>query len=101
MGLPSHPRVKGGGKPKPFQRPSVDLGGAPTAKREWRQIPASRIQEGDTVPGIGVVREVEALAIPTYKGRTYRPVIVRGGQGNAKAFDADAPIFCFTAARGD
>ena len=38
----------------PFQRPSIDLG-AP--KREWREISASSLRDGDVVRGLGLVTD--------------------------------------------
>jgi hypothetical protein len=42
-------------KPKPFSRPSVDLGGE---KREWRDVPPSTLRPGDTVVDFGVIDSV-------------------------------------------
>ncbi len=97
MGLPKHPRIRTG-MPKAFSRPRIDLDGATTVKRDWKQIPAGQVAEGDTVPGVGVVREIEELHNVDYGGRGHRILLVRGGVGNTKAFGADEPVFCFTAA---
>lgn len=40
--------------PKPFIRPSVDLGGV---TREWRSIPANKVKVGDTIPDLGVITQ--------------------------------------------
>lgn len=46
--------------PKPFARPSIDLGGGSTSvKREWKWVPATDIMPGDTVPGLGIVTHVD------------------------------------------
>ena len=100
MGLPKHPRIRTG-MPREFSRPRIDLDGAKAVRRDWKQIPAGLIAEGDNVPGVGVVREVEELAAAHFAGTVYRTVLLRGGEGNTKAFNADEPVFCFTAARGD
>ncbi len=100
MGLPSHPRVRTR-MPKGFQRPSIDLDGKGRAvKRDWKQIRADQVLEGDNVPGIGVITEIERFEGNDIEGRYWQPVLLRGGVGNMKVFGHDDQIFCFTAAKG-
>lgn len=42
-------------KPKPFVRPSIDL---TPHHREWRNLRPTEVRTGDTVAGIGLVKEV-------------------------------------------
>lgn len=43
-------------KPKPFSRPTVNLGF--TENRMWQNVPAQRLRPGDTVQGVGTLEEV-------------------------------------------
>lgn len=47
------------GLPKPFSRPSINLGGPPE-KREWHHTPTSAIAADDIVSGKGKVVKVES-----------------------------------------
>ena len=44
-------------KPKPFSRPSVNLGFS-SVKRDWKIVPVATIEVGDLVPDYGKVTEV-------------------------------------------
>lgn len=43
------------GKPKPFSRPSIDLG---SPKKDWREVSVYSIREGDMVRSLGLVLQV-------------------------------------------
>lgn len=42
--------------PKPFQRPGIRIS---TEKRDWKEVPASLIESGDIVRGMGEAVEVD------------------------------------------
>lgn len=42
-------------KPKPFSRPSIDL---TSHHREWRYLHPSDVRSGQTIAGVGVIKEV-------------------------------------------
>jgi len=44
------------GLPKPFQRPSINLGGGP--KKDWQEVEAQRVSAGDIVRGWGLVTDI-------------------------------------------
>ncbi len=88
-GLPNHPTIRRT-TPRRFQRPSADL---TPVKREWRQVPAGKIQPGDNVPGIGVVSTVTELGM--LPGDRHTDLRVYGGEGNVKLLRSDEPVFCF------
>jgi hypothetical protein len=44
------------GKPKPFSRPSISLGGG--EKKEWREVNVYSLKPGDIVRGFGAVEQV-------------------------------------------
>ncbi len=44
-------------KPASFERPRIDLDGG-RVKRDWKRILACDIQTGDTVPGVGLIVDV-------------------------------------------
>jgi hypothetical protein len=43
------------GKPKPFSRPSISLGGAPVEKKEWKSVPVGSLRVGDLILGHGAI----------------------------------------------
>ncbi len=86
-GLPNHPRTRVI-KPKPFQRPTTTVA-AREVKRDWRTVPAMKLDCGDTVPGIGTISHYRITA-----GK----MIVLGGLGNVHTWDMAEPVFAFTAA---
>ncbi len=96
MGLPSHPRIKSGGTPKPYARPSIDLAGPQAVRREWKQVPAGHVCKGDNVPGVGAVTGIDLTYLATEPPQTW--VRIYGGAGNSTFLHVDQPVFCFTAA---
>ncbi len=54
-----HPKVQRK-LPAPFQRPSINAGGAPV-KRVWQQVKVLDLTEGDTVAGFGVIAEISEI----------------------------------------
>src|ERR1051325_1652590 len=98
MALPAHPRIRSR-MPTPYQRPSIDLDGARSVKREWKQIPVLHVLVGDNVPGIGVLTEIERFKGNEIEGIHWQPVLLRGGEANMKVFGHDDLVFCFTAAK--
>ena len=44
-------------KPKPFSRPSVNVGFS-SVKRDWKIVPVNTISVGDIIPDYGKVTEV-------------------------------------------
>lgn len=50
-------------RPKPFSRPSIDLGGE---KREWRTVPWDDIYPGDLVADEGLVESREDIGDVMY-----------------------------------
>ncbi len=50
-------------KPKPFSRPSINLGGGP--KKDWLEVEAQRVSVGDIVRGWGLVTDVRNQDNPT------------------------------------
>jgi hypothetical protein len=46
-------------KPKPFQRPSIDLSKSNNvAKREWKDVKLVNIAIGDIIPGLGIIQDI-------------------------------------------
>jgi hypothetical protein len=75
------------GKPKPFSRPSIDLGSGP--KKEWQEVEVQALQPGDTVRGFGAVVKIDTdeslvTSIDWANGRT-------------SIFDARDVVTAFTA----
>jgi hypothetical protein len=93
QGLPSHPKIRTT-LPAAFQRPRIDIDGG-AIKREWRPLLACDLQPGDTVPGIGVLTELqETLNLPTCW-----EITVFGGDGNQRVYNATDLVFAFTAVK--
>lgn len=44
------------GKPKPFSRPSINLGGGP--KKDWQEVEVQALVRGDNVRGYGTIEWV-------------------------------------------
>jgi hypothetical protein len=58
------PLGKSSNKPKPFQRPGIDLDSAAgTVQRVWLTVPASTLVKGDLVVDFGLLTKVQ-----TYDG---------------------------------
>jgi hypothetical protein len=83
--------------PRPFQRPSVHVAGAPAAslRREWREIPVTDVRAGDVVPGIGLVESVSEDVSENVSGRTWTVTLV-GGDGNLMVLPGEHTVNAFT-----
>lgn len=96
--LPKHPTVRTK-TPAPFRRPRITIGsGAETVKREWRQILAADLAEGDTVPGVGLLHQVNEAVIEVDDGRVKYPqwnVWVTGGEGGTATFSGTDSVLAF------
>lgn len=88
--------------PAPFQRPSV-CGG--THGKTWQRVPARQVAEGDIVPDVGLVADVEErLLRETVAGiaevAVGSEIVVTGAGGAVKAFRPAAQVRVFrTSAR--
>lgn len=71
-------------KPKPFQRPSIDLD---RYRRVWREIYPEDIEDGDNVRDFGVVEDV----IPT--AGAVRVMFING---RVRDFDLNERLMTFT-----
>lgn len=47
------------GKPKPFSRPSMTLGGGTPVTREWQHVTPDTLSVGDTVADFGLLTKVD------------------------------------------
>jgi hypothetical protein len=73
--------------PKPFQRPSIDLGGP---KKEWLEVPASMVRWGDIVVDHGRV-----VAIQTESGIFQSVIRLKFLSGEVKTLDWDEKVMAF------
>lgn len=88
--------------PKPFSRPSVAIGGKPEERREWRNIPAHALGEGDVIPDLGLVTQVDEAAWNTKTVSRDEPISVHwtitvtAGENNTRVYNGEDQIWCFT-----
>ncbi len=76
--------------PAPFQRPRISLGGA-DVKRHWRNVLACTLAPGDTIPGIGVLYQVDDVR-PPGGGWEFH---VEGGLHNRRVYQASDLVFAY------
>lgn len=74
-------------KPKPFQRPSVDLD---RNRKQWRDIYPEDLIEGDIVQDLGAVNEI------TINGAYTTVMFITGRVRN---YGYDEKVFAFTSAQ--
>lgn len=72
--------------PKPFKRPSIDLGGP---KKEWREIDVWWVREGD------IVRDLGMVASTTIGGDSATEVRLSFLSGNRVWFGAEEKVIAF------
>lgn len=72
-------------RPKPFQRPGIEIGSRPT--KEWRDIPAGELSEGDRVAHRGQVIAVDADLFE---------VSVEFFDGTVERYERDQKVNAFT-----
>ncbi len=85
-GPPAHPQVRIK-RPAAFSRPTVDLGAG--VARHWRDVRAEHLAVGDTVPGLGTIWRIRAVA-----GQVH----LDGGEDSRATYDRGEQVFAFTAA---
>lgn len=82
--------------PAPFTRPSISIGGSSCQHREWRTVAVTDLVEGDCIPGLGRVFQVdEKMDLGTREWT----VTVRGGVDNVRVYQGNESVWAFAAAR--
>ncbi len=81
------------GKPKPFVRPSIDLG-SPTIERVWQNVPVTHVSPGDMVADFGRVKEVEIGLSFNLAGEDR--IRLTNVMEVKEMFDSGAFVFAFT-----
>lgn len=72
--------------PKPFKRPSIDLGGPHKA---WKNIPVTDVRVGDIVSDVGLVQGTFTVTSPAVTTLT-------NVYGEQTLFSNSAVVFAFT-----
>jgi len=76
------------GKPKPFSRPSINLGGGP--KKDWQEVEVQVLVRGDTVRGFGTIDWIDI-------DQEVSMVAVTWQNGTMSLFDPTDVVTAFTA----
>lgn len=89
MALPKISRA--GSKPKPFQRPAVDLD---KPIRKWQEVRVSQLALEDIVPDLGLLTDIKMVSTSRGEGLRFT-----GAGGKEKTFTTDEIVFAFTTAK--
>jgi hypothetical protein len=92
--------------PAPFQRPSINIGGTPQVRREWRNVPAHALKAGDTIPGVGTLYRVQETLTTPPAGSDRTPdtiadqitwtVTVEGGLRHTRIYQGSETVWAFS-----
>ena len=83
--------------PRPFARPSLSLS-IGEIKRVWNMVPANKLRPGDTIPEIGLVREVFEVEAVSPSGAVFSRIVVKGGNDNQKIYEYTQMVKAFVVA---
>lgn len=82
--------------PNAFARQSIGIGGE---KREWRDVKVTELTSGDTVPGVGLLEDVDTIRTWGDDSAVSTICVRLLGPETAKIYTPDSVVFAFVPVR--